>query len=363
MNSRENLLSLYRRVGYEKTPVYFVLSPYLEEVFKGKYPEAESYSEYFEFPMEVMTDPGFPWSDDYENFVPDREFEWNKYFDKEIKEGSRIDIWGIVHEPGSKEARHMTHMRHPLANAGSLEELKEYPWPEFEKADWSFLKPEVENVHKKELACHIWMECTIWETAWYLRGMENLMMDMATADNKAVFLLDKITDLAVFRAREFANSGVDILALGDDIGMQESTLMSVDLYRQWLKPRLTRVIREAKDIKPDIIIQYHSCGYVEPFIDDLIEAGVDVLNPVQPECMGFKKIHDKYGDRISFNGTLGTQKLMPFGSTEDIKKETVKNLKIAGDKGGLLCCPTHMLEPEVPWENIEAYVEACRNFK
>ena len=167
----------------------------------------------------------------------------------------------------------------------SLEQLQAYPWPAFDQADWSVLPGEVAAIQARGLAAQVWMECTIWETAWYLRRMDLLMVDMAADDEKAVFLLDKITDLACFRAARYAEAGADILALGDDLGMQRSIMMSRAMYRTWLKPRLKRVIDTAKAIKPDIIIQYHSCGYATPLVSELIEAGIDVLNPVQPECM------------------------------------------------------------------------------
>jgi uroporphyrinogen decarboxylase len=98
-------------------------------------------------------------------------------------------------------------------------------------------------------------------------------------------------------------------------------------------------------------------------IPHLIDAGIDVLNPVQPECMRFEEIHEKFGNTISFSGTIGTQTTMPFGTTKDVKHEVWKNLDIAGEKGGLFVCPTHLLEPEVPIENIIAYIEACREYK
>jgi uroporphyrinogen decarboxylase len=135
------------------------------------------------------------------------------------------------------------------------------------------------------------------------------------------------------------------------------------MYRTWLKPRLTRVIAAAKAAKPDILISYHSCGYVLPFIDDLIDAGVDILNPVQPECMAFAELQAQYGERLSFNGTIGTQQLMPYGTPQQVRDEVRRNLELAGEKGGLFCCPTHMLEPEVPWANVEAYVEAVKHFR
>ena len=140
-------------------------------------------------------------------------------------------------------------------------------------------------------------------------------------------------------------------------------MMNTKLYCRWLKPSLDMVIAAAKIIKPDLKVQYHSCGYVEPFIPDLIEVGVDILNPVQPECMDFQKLHEQYGDVLSFNGTLGTQTTMPFGTPDDVRRVVFKNLEIAGAKGGLLVCPSHLLEPEVPLANILAYLQACHDFR
>jgi uroporphyrinogen decarboxylase len=207
------------------------------------------------------------------------------------------------------------------------------------------------------------MECTIWETAWYLRRMDLLMMDMAAENDKAVFLLDKITDLACFRAARYAEAGADILMLGDDLGMQRSIMMSPGMYRAWLKPRLKRVIDAAKAVKPDVLIQYHSCGYVTPLVPDLVEAGIDILNPVQPECMDVEQVFGEFRGRLSFNGTIGTQTTMPFGSPDAVRSAVRRNLALAGPRGGLFCCPTHVLEPEVPWENVEAYVEACGEWR
>jgi len=363
MNQRENLLSLYRREGYEQAPVHFVLCPALAELFRQQYPGQQAYEEIFEFPMRVIADPAIPWIAEIEGFVPERKWDYDRYYDPPIAEGSRMDIWGVAHEPGGKTAHHMTYMRHPLEHLDSLEELQSYPWPDFEKADWSFLDSQIAAIQEKGFAAQIWMECTIWETAWYLRRMDLLMTDMALEDEKAIFLLDKITDLACFRAQKYAAAGADIIAVGDDIGMQNSIMMSQDMYRTYLKPRLKKVIAVAKARKPDVIIQYHSCGYVTPLIGDLIDAGIEVLNPVQPECMDFAEIQSEFGGAISFNGTVGTQTTMPFGSPGEVREVVMRNLKIAGDRGGLLCCPTHVLAPEVPWENIEAYVKACKEFK
>jgi len=364
MTKREKLLKLYRREGMDEVPVSMHLCPSLEAEFARRYPGQTDYLDHFGAPYRIIYDPGFPWNFDAKWRIPGRDnIDWMKYYSEdEFQREKKFDLWGTAHEKGSEAAAHMTQMHHPLQNANSLDELQNYPWPDFSTVDFSYLDAEVKAIHAKGLAVFVWAECTIWETAWYVRGMDNLMMDIAMEDEKATWLLDTITEKACQRARAFAKAGVDILGLGDDVGMQQALMMSQEMYQGWLKPRLAKVIAAAKEVNPDIMISYHSCGYVTPLIGDFIDIGVDILNPVQPECMKFKDVFEQYGGQISFNGTMGTQQLMPNGSPQDVRDEVKRNLEIAGDKGGLFCCPTHILEPEVPWDNIEAYVDACRNF-
>lgn len=354
MTGRENLISLCIRKGYDKVPVDFSLCPSLVSEFKRQTGSDMDYVDYFKFPWRNIND-GKLLTNDVSQF--------SKYYDFKLKRDTAIDIWGVAHEPGSEAAKHMTYMRHPLKKVQELEEIMEYPFPDFQNADFSHQKAEVDLVHSKGLAAVGNMPCTVWETAWYMRSMEELMMDMMSDDPKAEFLLDRVTENAVIRAESFASAGADILFLGDDIGMQRTVLMSEELYVDWLKPRLKKVIAAAKAINPELVVFYHSCGFAAPFIPHLIDAGIDVLNPVQPECMNFKEIHEMYGDRLSFHGTIGTQTTMPFGSPDDVRREVFKNMEIAGDKGGLFAAPTHLLEPEVPWENILAYIKACKDFK
>lgn len=353
MDRRNNYLSLIRRTGYEKVPVDFSMCPSLFQKF-DEYQKTSNLG--FDIEWEHKGVPDLePAQISTEGF--------RKYFDYELKDGVHIDKWGIAHEPGSAAAMHMTRMRHPMATFDSVQQVHEYPFPDYSNSSRENQIQEVKNVIKDGYATIGDMTVTIWETSWYLRGMENLMADMMSDDPIAEAILDKVTEIAITRAEAFAKSGVDIIFLGDDIGMQKTILMSETLYSQWLKPRLKKVIDSAKRIKPDILIFYHSCGFVTPFIPHLIDVGINVLNPVQPECMDFRKIHEMFGDRLSFHGTIGTQTTMPFGTPDDVRREVFKNLEIAGDKGGLLVAPTHLLEPEVPVENIIAYLKACADFK
>ena len=354
MTPRENLLSLYRRRGYEYAPAYACLCPEQERVFFEKTGKRDV-CEFYPVPFRNISNM---------KMLGAERSEWMKYYSGGLKEGARISAWGVAHESGnSADSKHFTHMRHPLAGDITMDDLVSYPFPKLTDYNKELQREEALEIKGAGLAVCGSNECTIWETAWYMRGMEDLMVDMLTGDEKAAFLLDTVTDTAVKKVEAFARAGVDILQLGDDIGTQHSIMMSVELYREWLKPRLAKVIKAAKEINPDILVQYHSCGYVEPFINDLIDVGVDILNPVQPESMRFKDIFEKYGDRLSFNGTLGTQTTMPFGTPEDVRKSVFEALDIAGEKGGLFCCPTHVVEPEVPWENIEAYFAACSEYR
>ena len=135
-----------------------------------------------------------------------------------------------------------------------------------------------------------------------------------------------------------------------------------EMWRNILKPRLRTVIDAAKAVNPDILIFYHGCGNLQKIIPDLIEIGVDILNPLQPECMNPLEIKEKFGDRLSFWGTVGTQTTMPFGNAEEVGKVCRQMMEQAGRDGGLLLAPTHVLEPEVPWSNIEAFVETVKAY-
>jgi uroporphyrinogen decarboxylase len=138
--------------------------------------------------------------------------------------------------------------------------------------------------------------------------------------------------------------------------------MSVPMWRKWIKPRLAQVIQTARRIRPDLLVEYHTDGYVEPFIPELIEIGVDVLNPVQPECMDPAEIKHKFGDRLAFSGTVGNQSTLPFGTPDEVRRVVKERIETVGRGGGLVLAPSHMLEPDVPWENIVAFFEAAEEF-
>jgi len=351
ISPRENILKVLRRSGMDTVPVDFVLcESQIEEIERRT--GNRDYESYFglshrSFEMNVQR-----------NFASGPEL-----FKREsVPDSTIFDEYGIGHSKGSEFAFHMTRMHHPLKGA-DLNEILDYPYPTVPEGELQNITRKVRELWSSGLASFAFMQMTVWEASWYMRSMEELMIDMMMEDEKATALLDRITQFAVSKARTYAKAGVEILSLGDDIGTQDSIMIDVGLWETWLKPRIAKVIDSARQINPDILIFYHSCGYILPFIDQLIEIGVDILNPVQPECMSFDEVHSQYGKRLSFWGTLGTQELLPFGTKEEVLQTTISRLQKCGNAGGLVIGPTHMVEPEVPWENLSAIIEGVKIFE
>ncbi len=343
---REDLLRCLRRKGFERVHVDFVFCDSQIEAFKKRFGHSD-YEHYFGLTHRKIEIPVKP------NYSDGR-----LQFPRETLPDSTVfDEYGIGHSKGSPAAFHMTRMHHPLKGADAVE-LMNYPYPTIDEKKLVEFEKNVASIRNEGLASFGFMQMTVWEASWYLRSMEELMMDMMMESESATILLDKITNFACSKARAYALAGIDILSLGDDIGTQTSIMLDVELWEKWLQPRLIKVIQAAKEINPDILIFYHSCGYILPFIDKLIDSGIEILNPIQPECMSFDEVYDRFGDRVSFWGTLGTQKLLPYGTASEVYYQTLNNLSRCGAKGGIVIGPTHMIEPEVPWENLLALKEA-----
>ncbi len=255
----------------------------------------------------------------------------------------------------------------PLATAVSLADLRRYRFPDI-SADYRYrdLQSQVAGLHRRHLAVlgdPPRLGGVIFETAQRLRGYYNLLLDFKLHPALAAYLLDQITEMCVHNCALLARSGVDILALGDDVGEPTRMLLSPSMWRDYLKPRLARVIAAAKNEKPDLLVRYHSDGCIEPIIPDLIEIGVDVLEPVQPDVMDPARLKAQYGDRLAFWGTVGVQTTWssrPQPAT--IREEVRERIATVGKGGGLLIAPAYDVEPEVPWVNQKAFLDAVEEF-
>jgi uroporphyrinogen decarboxylase len=278
----------------------------------------------------------------------------------EVPDNVVFDEWGVGKVPGQLE--HFVELRcHPLAACETPEQIRDFPWPDVDAEErFAPLVGVIAEYHRRGYAVTGELYQTIFEKAWGLRGMENLLVDFCTAPAMAHAVCERLAELRVRQAVYYAELGVDVLRLGDDVGTQIGPMIGLDCYRTFLKERTRRIIAAAKRVKPDLLVFMHSDGKVDQFIEDYLEIGVDILNPVQPECNDLAALGRRYGDRLAFWGGIGTQTTMPFGSAEEVRRQVREVQAALGARRGLLLAPTHILEPEVPWANIVAFVESAK---
>lgn len=291
-----------------------------------------------------------------------KEIDFRKYIPK-LPKGAFIDEWGIGHLPGTMS--NYTKMIHPMKEFKKVQRVESYPFPDItEDYRYQGLKEKVDRLKIKGWAVAGFANNAgmIFETSWYLRKYENLVCDFINNQDLASAILDKVTEIVLVASKKLVETGIDILILGDDVGTQRGLMMSLPMWRKWLKPRLSRVISATRTVNPNIRVFYHSDGDCRDVIPELIEIGVDILNPVQPEVMDLAEVKKDHGDKLAFWGGIGTQTTMPFGSPEEVKKEVKKTMKILGKGGGLVMTPTHVLEPDVSWQNILAFFEGVEKY-
>ncbi len=199
---------------------------------------------------------------------------------------------------------------------------------------------------------------SLFERAWSLRGMENLMMDMVHHPSFVHELLDLITDFNLKLIDHLERYEIDGIYFGDDWGYQRGLLMSPDMWRTFIKPRIKRMYDRTHELGWDVFI--HSCGNISAILDDLVEIGLNVFNPFQPEVIDIEEVIDRYARRLSFYGGISIQKTLPFGSTEEVKTEVRHRLELARKYGGYIVSPSHDMPPDIPVENVLAMLEVLR---
>ena len=200
---------------------------------------------------------------------------------------------------------------------------------------------------------------TMFERAWSLRGMENLLMDMIENEEFVDELLDAILDIELKIMKIAFEYPMDGFLFGDDWGQQKGLIMGPNYWRRFIKPRMKILYQYAK--QNNKFVMQHSCGDIEEIFPDLIEIGLDVYQTFQPEIYDMKKIKEKYGEKLAFWGGISTQRLLPFASPQEVRYVTRQTMEIMGKGGGYIAAPTHAVPCDVPTENIIAMLEVFNN--
>jgi uroporphyrinogen decarboxylase len=290
-------------------------------------------------------------------------------------DGAKEDHFGVPRRPvsygeGNQSGTYSEVTEYPLEKMTSVEEIERYPkWP---RADWFDYEPVREQARRaRELGkVVVFMgdrlnRCAQLKPAMYVRGVEQIFIDLFMNEDMARAIFRRITDFYceyMRRTLEAGEGNIDIVFTGDDFGTQRNTFMPDETWRKMLKEGFRRFIGLGHEF--GCKVAHHTCGSVVSLIPDFIECGLDILNPIQPDVRGmdYGQIKAEFGRDIAFHGGISIQKTLPYGSVEDVRNEVKDRVAKLADGGGLILCTAHNIQVDTPLENIEALFKAYAEF-
>jgi len=278
------------------------------------------------------------------------------------------DEWGVERvKPAG--ALYYDQVSAPLSGEITAREILAYPWPDpTDRGRLQGLTARIREVREAgDYAAVLNLPSAFVHVSQYLRGFEDWFVDMAADRRLMEILFDAVLDVTIgiceTLLREVGQE-IDVLMASDDLGLQDRLMVSVESYRTLIKPRQARFFRRLHELSPAKVF-FHSCGSVAPIIEDLIEIGVDVLNPVQVSAAGMDPaaLKHRFGGRLAFWGAIDTQRLLPFGTVAEVEREVERTIEILGPGGGYVLSAVHNIQPDVPLENILAMFGRAREYR
>jgi uroporphyrinogen decarboxylase len=337
MNSKERVFAALRKKPVDRVPIFMWFHP----------ATSVKLSRMLEIPSsdlgEAMgNDVRQSWvNNNYamEGITHEKDGEWH------------VDYWGIK---WMKQYFFNQVVSYPLATAAP-DEMQRYSFPYDHVEDLlQSMVPVIAESREYFVGCDV-SPCA-YEMYWRLRGMENALLDMATEPELARQMLARCVDFSITLSEQaIQRFPLDWLWTGDDVASQQGMIFSPKTWRNLVKPELKRVFDLGKS--HNLWVAYHCCGALRPIIPDLIEIGMDVLNPVQGNCPGMDpfELKKEFGNRITFMGGLDTQELLPHGTAKQVRRETARLIEgMTSDGGGYILAASHTIPPETPDENIFA---------
>ncbi len=282
----------------------------------------------------------------------------------EMPEGEAVDYWGIrsrAIDYGS--GVYYENYFHPLQDARTIDDLERYQWPTPEWFDYSTMRERAQAARERQAVCCGYMAIFFYHNL--LRGLETSLLDPHDDPDFTRHLLDRLGDSFYEHHRrmfETCEGLIDVSQVTDDFGMQTGTLISLDTFRRFYRPHMERFIGLCREF--GIKVFHHDDGAIRPFIPDLVEMGIDVLNPIQSECPGMEMdgLKRDFGHALCFHGGIDNQRLLAFGTPEEVRAEVRRAIDtLAGDGTGYILAPCHNIQAVTPVENIVAmYDEAWK---
>jgi uroporphyrinogen decarboxylase len=270
--------------------------------------------------------------------------------------GAKIifDEWGC----GWDTSQDLFYCTHPLED---WEKLSTYKFPDPNAEGYLDYAQRLIRDYADKYIVTSYHFCCLFERAYILRGFENVLMDLADEDERIIELFDRITDFHIRLAKRYIRIGVNCGRIVDDYGSQNGMIMSPALWKKLIKPRLAKIYAVYKNAGIPVI--HHSCGNITDIIEDLIEIGMDVLNPVQPKAMDVKQLSERFGTRLTFFGGVCNQEIIPYRTREEIDSNVKYLVETLGKHGRYIIAPSNGIGPDAPLQNVEHFYSAAQKYR
>ena len=253
----------------------------------------------------------------------------------------------------------------PLAGVKTVEDVHHHSWPSLDWWDYAAIPSAIEKINRKEPRAIMFFAGGAFETPWYMRGLERFLIDLHEQPEIATAICEHVEEYyrqRALRVLEAAGGQVDIIGSGGDIGSERGIMLNPRVWRERIKPFSGRLITTFRQM--GLKTFYHSCGSIVPVIDDFIELGLDILDPIQVSAAGMSpEAISAFADRLSFHGAIDEVRLLPHATAAEVYRETTRIIDVLGRCGGFIVSPSHQVQGDTPPENVVAIFDAARDYR
>ena len=288
-----------------------------------------------------------------------QDYDHSKLYE-ELPEGGFFDGFGLYYYPWPGNPDYYNFLS-PLEHIQDKKVIEDYPVPLLNQEDIDCLKNDVSYIKSSQKMCASYSG-SLYEWSYYLRGRERIYFDFYDRPDLVELIVEKIAGFVELLAATNLKCGVDILCFYDDLGAQTSLQFDPEMFRRFYKPFYKKIWSSIKEKNSNAYVFLHACGNISEIIPDLIECGLDILHPLQPETMDVYALSSRYAKDLVFWGTMSNQYTLTRGSKDDIVREVRERIEKIGSTGRLILGSSNTLGRDVPVQNIDYFREACMEY-
>jgi len=357
MNSRERVLTTLSHKRADRVPLDMWCRPEVLEGLKRHYDVDDEEEIYRKLGLDIrgagihVSKPGFTPTGRLDSESPGAGRRYILHDERTFE-----NEWGVVQRVGT-DGKYDEWVSGPLVEAFDLARV---PFADAEFEDVASIREKIKPLQEEYFVLSGITMPFKW--GWQLRGIEQFLTDFFLEGEKLHGLLDIVYAFETEKGKRLARAGTDCISVVGDIAMQNQLFIPPAKWREFCKPRLAKLLEEIRAVRKDIYFFIHSDGNILEILDDIVEIGFDIINPVQPECMDPVVVKKRYGDRITIHGAFSLQKTLPFGSEDDVRKEVRYLVDSLAYNGGFIMMPSNVIGFDVPVKNVVALYEEAKDY-